>query len=596
MNKEKSKARFRLHWLSWCTLVLLSVCMTVIVVPGIVIPAKRWMLSHGWPCEYMQSDLRSFEPWSLSKTTIKDVITWTRLDAWAVGNQTSGFKLSSLLIDLLVAGVVVAIGTLAVEVWRRRRKGVWFSLFDILVAVGLVAIVTSWYQSHARDHAAETHALTAGDKYFISRTEKSLQAPDWLTRLVGGGSQIQFCEHVTKVSAQTRFDYYASTGEPIDVEPTDSVRALAGFKRVEAIRLDGPLHPELPAALAGLKSLRKLVLNYDNDYMRATPPNIYDSEAAASINHVSDVTMNSGVFFNDSLWELIEPKVRFIQTLQELDQLEQLTTIEVNLGYISHAGWRAIPPMSKLSRISFASREIFIEDLVVLEQFTDLKQVWLAISATKEELQNFERTHPQLELKWDSRSEINSQQVTIRRLKNLRLKEWYSKTGQNFYYGFNEEFDPKKLDVTDFEFTLKELEVVAANVDLASVTSISIDRIDSVQSLNQLVKRCSSLTTLELHAEFPDELVDQLILPEHLSLAFRQGDRTVEEIHGLIEKYQPSDIDVYDSTLSEADYDILEEAWPDIEVFYYDDLPSMYQPEPVPNFDYMGGGFGGGAF
>ena len=591
MNKEKSKARFRLHWLSWCTLVLLSVCMTVIVVPGIVIPAKRWMLSHGWPCEYMQSDLRSFEPWSLSKTTIKDVITWTRLDAWAVGNQTSGFKLSSLLIDLLVAGLVIACGTLAVEFWRRRRKGVWFSLFDILVAVGLVAIVTSWYQSHAGDHAAETHALKACDKHISVGFERRVQAPDWLVRLVGGDSQIPFCEHFTLLNVSTRFDPQVLFSERRNtIAPTDSIHALAGFKRAEAIRFEGLPHPELPTALARLKSLRKLVFNYDNVYMRASPLNAYDRETAASINYVIDVKPDSFLVFDDSKRKLIQPKVSSIQTLHELDQLDQLSTLEVNLGYIPHAAWQAIPPLSKLNRISFASREIFIEDLVVLEQFSNLKQVWLSISATKEELESFQRTHPQLELTWDPRSEITSNQIVSRRFTNLRLKEWYDNQGRDFYYYFKEEFDQEELDLTDFKFTMEAVELVTAHVDLASVTSVSIDRIDSVQTVNHFLKACSSLRSLELHVAFPEELVDELILPKNLSLTLRQGDRTVDDLHDLIKKHQLSELTVYDSNLSEADDETLEEAWPDIEVYCYDYVPMMYQPEPEPNLDYMGGG------
>ena len=609
MNQEESKSRFRLHWLSWLALLVLSACMTLIVIPGIVVPASdeakyaNWppavnsqskigfgvMLSHGWPYEYMQSDLHYYEPGV-------GAIAWTTPDAWAVGNEIFSFELTTLIIDLLVAGLVIACGTLAVEFWRRRRKGVWFSLFDILVAVGLVAIVTSWYQGHAGDHAAETHALKACDKHISVGFERRVQAPDWLVRLVGGDSQIPFCEHFTLLNVSTRFDPQVLFSEPLfserrnTIAPTDSIHALAGFKRAEAIRFEGLPHPELPTALARLKSLRKLVLNYDNVYMRASPLNAYDRETAASINYVIDVKPDSFLVFDDSKRKLIQPKVSSIQTLYELDQLDQLSTLEVNLGYIPHAAWQAIPPLSKLNRISFASREIFIEDLVVLEQFSNLKQVWLSISATKEELESFQRTHPQLELTWDPRSEITSNQIVSRRFTNLRLKEWYDNQGRDFYYYFKEEFDQEELDLTDFKFTMEAVELVTAHVDLASVTSISIDRIDSVQTVNHFLKACSSLISLELHVAFPEELVDELILPKNLSLTLRQGDRTVDDLHDLIKKHQLSELTVYDSNLSEADEETLEEAWPDIEVYCYDYVPMMYQPEPEPNLDYMGGG------
>ena len=114
--------------------------MTLVVIPGVVarasdevrathlqLPAASklkggHLLSHGWPCEYMQSDLQSFEATS-------DVIAWTSRDAWTVGNTVFSFDLKSLMVDLLVAGLIVAVGMLAVEFWRRRRKGTWSIVF-----------------------------------------------------------------------------------------------------------------------------------------------------------------------------------------------------------------------------------------------------------------------------------------------------------------------------------------------------------------------------------------------------------------------------------------------------------------------------------
>ena len=617
MNKTQLKTGLRLHWLSWLTLLLLSACMTVIVIPGAVVPssvdvlASHWqlpatsklrsgsMLSHGWPCEYMQSDLHSFDPTS-------DVIAWTSRDAWALGNKVFSFELKSLMIDLLVAVMIVAIGTLAVEFWRRRRKGAWFSLLDMFVGIAVFAIVVSWYHSHASDSAAEFDALkgTVYDgkplPYFFS-VRRRHQAPDWLTRLVGGEKQVPFCEHVTDVSlsSMSRYSEEVHSDGERSRQLRTLVRELTGFKRAEAVLLCGPavLLPELPNAVTGLKWLDKLIVDYDDFHMRIIHP-MYSSQPVTAMSRVSDITVNNrfnGIRYDDALRELIQQKVGSLETLQKLDQIDQLTTLEVNLGYISHVGWRAIPPLSKLSKISFASREIFIEDLVVLEQFTNLKQVWLSISATKEELENFQRTHPQLELKWDSKSEITAEQVVSRRLKNLRLEEWYAKKSPNFYLPLAEKLDPRNLDLTEFTLTKERLEVVNANVDLASISSISVNRIDSVDTLNQFVKRCSGLKKIELHSEFPTEVIDQLILPKQVRLlTCRQGDLTVEDLHVLIKKHQLSELDVYDSKLSDVDIAALEKAWPDIFISNYEEVPLEFQPETEPR-SWPGSGWGGGS-
>ena len=622
MNKKQFKAGFRLHWLSWLTLLLLSACLTVIVIPGVVVPAndevmvKQWqlpatsklgwglLLSHGWPYEYMQSDLNSFDATS-------DVIAWTTRDAWAVGNKVFSFNLKSLMVDLLVAGMIVAVGTLAVEFWRRRRKGTWFSLLDMFVGIALIAIVAAWYQSHASDRVAEWTALGIENRKSDSlRVTSRHQAPDWLTRLVGGKKQIPFCEHFTEVSISAIRTQEHHSDEVRSRQQMAFLRAVAGFKRVEAIVFHGPgvLHPELPNAVASLKRLDKLLVNYDKHHMRIeSSANYYDPVPVfETMSQVSDRTVYSshkGICYQNFLRESIDQKVRSLETLQKLDRLEQLATLEVNFGYISHVGWRAIPPLTKLSKISFASREIFIEDLVVLEQFTDLKQVWLSISATKQELENFQRTHPQLQLTWDARSELTSNQVVDRRLKNLRLEEWYAGKSPNFYWRFDEKLDPlyyqpnrvngilRKLDLTEFTLTPQRLEVVGANVDVESVLSLSVNRIDSVQTLNQFLKRCSSLKKLELHSEFPNELIFQLNLPKQLSFAFCRGDLTVEDLHRLIEKHQFYRIYIYDSTLSDAQYTAFEEAWPDIIISNSDSVPSEFQPEKEPRN--WPGGLGG---
>ena len=564
MSNNESKTGFRLHWLSWLTLVLLSLIMTVIVLPGIVVPADESglpiadlalnrsqyvALSHGWPNEYMRSK---------RSESLGNSIAWASPRAWPMGNTVFSFELKSLLIDFLVAGVIITIGTLAVEFWRRRRKGVWFSLLDMLVAVALFAMVTVWYHGHASDYEAEFQALNTwegGHMYFIC--EQHLQTADWLTRLVGGESQIRFCKHVTELElARHPVSWPYGSPAPTDLFPfdRDKVNALAGFKRVEVINFDGPVLPEVPSLVASLNRLHTFRIEHENAYVRGAP-----GFATAPI------TGTPSVFYNDGLRTTLEKKVSSFDTIQKLDQLEQLTNLELDLGYISKSGWRKLPALSKLTNLSLASYEIFVEDLNGLDRFKNLKQVRLSISATNQELEQFQCAHPRLKVSWDRSADLDARQIVHRRIETWGLIEgWYRQKCREFYCEGDEKGDSTELDLTRLKLTKERVGLITkADVDLASIKSILVGRVDSAQTLNQLVKRCSGLKSLELYAEFSSEAIDQLVLPKRLYLTIRQGDLTVKDLNVLIEKHQPEWLNIYDATVTDDDVAALEEAWPD---------------------------------
>jgi len=445
-----------------------------------------------------------------------------------------------------------------------------FSLLDVFVGVTVVAMVTSWYQSHARDYAAETQAMFDGEghgsMYFY--VKRHSRTPDWLARLVGGQSQIRFCKHVTELGlCRDSVSWPDGSPEPEVFQfDDDKVKALAGFKRVEVIEFNGPTCPELPASVAKLKRLHTIRIKHENAYVRR---GFGFSSAPA--------TGTPSVVYSDRLRATIEKKVCSFDAIQKLDQLEQLINLELDLGYISKSALRELPALSKVTKLSLASYEIFVEDLNALERFKNLKQVRLSISATNQELEDFQRTHPQLKISWDRSANLDAWQVIHRRIKNWgRVEDSYRKKCPDLYCYGDEKGDPNVLDLTSLKLTKERLELlINADADLGSVRSIWIGRVDSVQTLNQLVKRCSSLRELKLHAGCPKEVVDQFIPPRRWSLDVFQGDLTVDDLHVLIKKHQLSELNIHESTLSEAEFTALEEAWSDV---YIDHVPK-FEPE-----------------
>ena len=554
MKKTKFKLGFRLHWLSWLTLVLMLFCMTVIVVPGISVPSNKEeqanassnglailglgapssyndVFSHGWPCEYMRRELST-------DFRFLNRIDWTSSYAWPNGNRIYSFQLTALIVDLLFAVVIVALSTVAVEFWRRRRKGSRFSIFDLFAAAALVAVAISWYWGHANDHATESRGVQFLDSGIsVTVVEEQLDAPDWLVRLVGGERQIQFCKHVTEIAISSLTS--ADPPNELDAQRIEDVfECASGFKRAEVVYVNWPILPQLRSLVSDLRNIQKVKV-------------VCAPEFAIDINNQAFIggfgyggpalpTPSSGrcsFRYYEHVHKLINQKVASFEMLQRLDQVKHLKTIELDLGYISRSAWQKLPPLSKVRSLSFASYEIFIEDLAILKRFKNLEKVSFWISAKNRALEDFQRENPHLEISWNRSIDLTDLELSNRRFTIWQMQDNIQR-GETWLPECSDDSLSGQLDLKDLNLTKQRLGMIEG--DLVSIEDLEIGAFDSMETVNGLVKKCPQLVSLDLSlGNFTRDHLRQLELPAGLSLIVRQRDVTARDFIDLGKKMGP---------------------------------------------------------
>lgn len=244
----------RLHPFTWCVVLVVSVAMVLIVVPGVEADndetspwyassrkqlywdtASRyeahahqanaphrttiWVTDHGWPFPFMLRSLGSFDliavggakqsrAWSKPQITLGGATTgtstgaplevsWSNRDNWPLESESYHFRLGFLLLDCLAALLVVAIVAALTEGWIRARGGLLrFRTIDFLVVVTGSSVALAWYFHHWRISERENDLVQSmTTETWIRGAENDYAGPKWLARLVGNQELLSFLYH-----------------------------------------------------------------------------------------------------------------------------------------------------------------------------------------------------------------------------------------------------------------------------------------------------------------------------------------------------------------------------------------------------------------
>jgi hypothetical protein len=194
---------------------------------------------HGWPMVWMDRGVPAAvsppfvaaqvfdgreNPSQLLLWAGEGDISWNDPKAWPL-TGTFFLRWKGLLLDLCIAGAIVAVIAGCWEFWRRRRFQ--YSIRALLVLALLISMVMAYWRVAAIRWSRES-ALVSQLENLNVFAETTSTAPDWLCRLIGAQ---RFPSVVTKISF---------TGES-DLDQTKSAVALAnGFSKLRALDLGCP--------------------------------------------------------------------------------------------------------------------------------------------------------------------------------------------------------------------------------------------------------------------------------------------------------------------------------------------------------------------
>ncbi|WP_425396141.1 hypothetical protein [Aeoliella sp.] len=305
----------RLHPFTWCVVLLVSVAMVLIVVPGDLtafefgsgrngawelrareifqqtkadfggeptakrqVTANVRLFEHGWPRPFLFRTIGSTWKWDVDGTMHRSrdnapywlkfdkhgntlypapyhAIRWSSTDHWPLEADAWAIDVPHLLIDMAVAVlVIVAIGFVA-ERWIRWRGGLLrFRLLEMLAATTVCAMLLGWYTHHTRAHRLESEVLEQCDRLTEGNMWQRSEyvGPEWLRCLVGNDQLIPLLHHTTHFGFQGQGDWHNNT------QVEQSLKHLERLPYLEYLEISQPVRPHLLPELQKLSGLKAL--------------------------------------------------------------------------------------------------------------------------------------------------------------------------------------------------------------------------------------------------------------------------------------------------------------------------------------------------
>jgi hypothetical protein len=166
-------------------------------------------IEHGWPWPFVR---RAFD------VTIRIHLSYGTWDSavvagvgpglfWAIARHVQEVDFAGLAMNIAVAVVVLAVGTVLFEAWRRRRaRLLQFYLIELFALMTAACVLLSWLSVQMRDRREEQDALWR--MWNFTLYEEEAAGPHWLRHLVGP-RPFQMFDHVRQLSISTRAEDYA---------------------------------------------------------------------------------------------------------------------------------------------------------------------------------------------------------------------------------------------------------------------------------------------------------------------------------------------------------------------------------------------------
>lgn len=453
---------------SWIVLCLVFSALTIIVVPGtLYFPesdslsstdwtgeefsnCQYWQWSHGWPLEYMRREVPSGELqpnnfwfWVSSKHCDFPV-AWSSSLAWPLVNGTTTNQRCSvrswaLILDLLVAGSILIVSVALCERFCRTRSAYRYRLIDLAGFVVVFSLCLAWCVHHMEIRKAEAKL----DHFCFSYTAK-YQGPDWLKRLVG-------CpRHFLNM-------FYHAEHAVVDLSKfSDSnCHELGKLRYLQSIGFTGgALTKDFIDGLRPLPVFESLTL----------------AECFSFVSSEKTFSLSASAL----------PRYPISETAS-LAELRSLKKLELGAFPVEARSIEHFEKCTKLETLQFTGDFLFIDHLQPLADMACLKELHVDILATEQELEDFNRKHPEFELVW-------KHSYSPLKVLSKRIYTW----GGCLY---SDEF----IDLSNCKLTSERLKYLKDS--LSKVTRLDVGKTENKVVLWQLFDQCENLSVLTIAQE-----------------------------------------------------------------------------------------------
>lgn len=376
----------RCSWFTWLMLCLLSLALTLIIVPGeytymgmqekAITPWEKrcrslyqsthdWhrddnaqaklsnhimvtVFVHGWPKPFLararvMKETENGPNWVRSEPMLGVKswfyywggstylnVSWSSFDAWPLAADNTIFDAWSLVFDLLVAGFLLLTTATISQYWIASHRGQFrVHLRDLLGLVTLIALALGWYFHHHRIRVVEGLAQTPLPPGFTLRDRQMAAGqnycgPVWLRKLCGNEYYPQPFHHVTTITI---------TNTPLWRECCEQ---LPRYPYLEDIYFQKPLPLEALEYLKDCPSLKHLHLTE----MSSKQPPKPDEISADNLQLLRCLNLESLELMGDQLQAThIEqvaafPTMRFIKVTRISATAEQLDAIRADYPHV----------------------------------------------------------------------------------------------------------------------------------------------------------------------------------------------------------------------------------------------------------------------
>jgi Leucine-rich repeat (LRR) protein len=404
---------------------VLAVLLAVLLlanVPGQIVVAPRilddWQygldfsvgdeLQHGWPVAYL------WRRPNIALNPADDIaIAWRSL--WTLTNDVNRWSWAGLTIDLLVMLVLLALGGVGYEAWRRRRAKLWqFHLSDLLVSIAIASVALGYWKLHADDYRSQQEALAALN-VAIYDSDWQPGGPSWL-RILLKHRRFQILDRVVGITLDTdapeEFQHLARLRHLKRIvwrsgKNLQYLVQVPGLQKLRTLDLQSyEITDDALVHLAGLNGLETLLL----DETQATDAGLVhlqglthlrnlrlpDGITAAGLSHLARLTnlerldfALGGAKFDGAMLKQCRrfTKLRQLrlggydltdEQLTVLAGMTQLETLEIDAERITERGLAALRPLVNLRELKLAGPNISdaeLRRLTVLPRLETLELV-----------------------------------------------------------------------------------------------------------------------------------------------------------------------------------------------------------------------------
>ena len=392
---EPQRSRWRPYPSTYVVLVVLSLLLTLANVPGQVVVAPDPLQSdpspprlgscrtceHGWPLTHM---------WRESVV----VGTTTRLSVWSLSEGIQRISYFHLALNLIAGAVVLLLGAVFYEAWRRRRSKIYqFHVSDMLILIAVVSVVLAWLSSAAKQYRDEQEIVKQLD-VISSGCEWQPGGSSWLREWIGD-DYFRIFDRVVQVELghKQHFARWLRDAETTGVLSANNVPDYAAVPRIEGTRsvmtdrdnalpgLSFPDHgPDYPA-VPRIEGTGSVMTGQDHALSGFSLPDgrdeaqrqRSDSEILAALD--ADL-VSLGRLTN--LRGLILDKTGITdKEMARLAGLTKLQSLELRERRIGDGGLAYLADLTNLERLSLSGTGVTDDGLVHLKKLNKLKNLSL---------------------------------------------------------------------------------------------------------------------------------------------------------------------------------------------------------------------------